>query len=142
DADGDGEIQPRSFLLDVRWREVDGDFLCREMKARVLERRTHPVSALPHGRVRQTDDGKLRKPAGDVHFDIDEVGVESDQGDAAHFRQHEQSSVDEGERLAKNYRKPARTDSTKTLSSTAKMRPFRISISGHCEAGALLRASV
>ncbi len=54
-ADRDGQIEARAFLLNVRRSEVDGDVRRRNRKAGVLDCRPHPVATLAHRRVRQPD---------------------------------------------------------------------------------------
>jgi hypothetical protein len=91
DADGDGQIEARAFLLQVGRRQVDGDVRGRNQVAGVLDGRADAVAALAHGGVRQADgveDVLFRNHAAIVHLDIDEVGVDSVDSRAVSLEEH------------------------------------------------------
>jgi hypothetical protein len=50
----------------MRGREVRDDPLLRELEARVLDRRAHPLPSLADGCIAQPDDGEERKAGPDV----------------------------------------------------------------------------
>ena len=88
-ADGDGQVIGRAFLAQIGRGQVDGDAMEREGEAAVLDGGVDPVAALAHGGVGQAHQGEVRCPIDDVHFDVDEFGVQADDGGAEGFGEHE-----------------------------------------------------
>ena len=56
-------------------REIDRDFFGRKGEAGVFECRPDAVPAFPNGCIRQAHDGKLWKPAANIDFDFNQVGL-------------------------------------------------------------------
>jgi hypothetical protein len=96
DAESDGKIEARTFLLDVGWREVDGDMRGRNQIAGVLDGCADSVAALPHGCVGQADGVKvvlIGNHAAVIDFYVNEVGVDAIDGRAEGFEKHESSAA-------------------------------------------------
>jgi hypothetical protein len=90
-ADGDGQIEARAFLLQVGGREVDGDVRGRDLVAGVFDSGAHAVAALAHGGVGQADgveDFRLRDHAAIVHLDINEIGIDAVDSRAVSLEKH------------------------------------------------------
>jgi hypothetical protein len=88
DADGNGQIEARALLLDIRRSQIDGDVGRRNQVSGVLHRRPHAVAALAHRRIRQTDGVKMvffGNGSAEVYLDIDEVGIDAVDGCTEHF---------------------------------------------------------
>ena len=85
---GNGQVEPGPFLLDSRGSEVHGDFLCREMEARILERGADAVAALPHRGIGETDDRELWKPSGNIDFHVDQMRIDTDERSTQNFCEH------------------------------------------------------
>src|SRR6185436_8100026 len=64
------QIERRSRLADVGWRQVDGDSMMGKFEPGIADGRTHPVTALSHGRIGQTDHGEVGQTKCDVYFDV------------------------------------------------------------------------
>jgi hypothetical protein len=79
-ADGDGQIEARAFLLEVGGRQVDGDVGGRNQIAGVLDGGPDAVASLEHRRIGEADgveDVLLGNHAAVIDLDIDEVGVDA-----------------------------------------------------------------
>jgi len=76
DAQRDRQVERRAFLAYVGRREVHGDAGERERVPGVLDRRVDALAALLHGPVRQPHGGEAGQAAGDIGFDIDQLGVD------------------------------------------------------------------
>ena len=81
DADGDREVEIRALLFEIGGREIDGDFVGRELSAAVFERGTHPLAALLDGGV-----GQPGQPVVDIRFHLDGYAVQTVERKAHHFR--------------------------------------------------------
>ncbi len=76
DADGDGQVEARAFLLQVGGSQVDGDEGGRNQVAGVLDGGAHAVAALAHrgvGQAHGVEDVLVHHHAAIVDLDIDEV---------------------------------------------------------------------
>src|SRR6185295_4342673 len=82
------EIEPGPFLLDSCRSQIHGNFLGRKMETRILECRAHAISALPHRRIRETDDRELWKPSANIDFHLDQMRIDTDECSAQHFCKH------------------------------------------------------
>ena len=60
------QVVYRTGLAHIGGGKVDGDAPVREAEAKVFDGGAYPVCAFPHGRVRQTYDGKRGQPAGNI----------------------------------------------------------------------------
>ena len=60
----------------------------RELEAGVPDRRAHAVAALADGRVGQPHHREVGKPERDVHFDVDGIGFDAEDGGAAQHSEH------------------------------------------------------
>jgi len=73
---GDGEVEARTDLAQVRRCEVDGGAALREVEARVEDRRADALARLAHGTVGEADDREVRQPLPEVHLDGDAPRLE------------------------------------------------------------------
>ena len=87
-GEGDRQVEAAAGLAQVGGREVDGDLLERQIVADGLERALDPRRAFLHRRRGQADDAVLRQSAIDRTFDVDELGVDADQGAGGDSRDH------------------------------------------------------
>jgi hypothetical protein len=76
----DGEVEVVALLAEVGRREIDDDGLGFEVEAAVLDRGAHPLAALAHRGVGQTDDLDLRESIVDVDLHLDETSFDSPWG--------------------------------------------------------------
>ena len=86
DADGDGKVEIRALLFEIGGREIDGDFVGRELSAAVFERGTHPLAALLDGGVGQPNEFVRGQPVVDIRFHLDGYAVQTVERKAHHFR--------------------------------------------------------
>src|SRR5574337_480376 len=76
DGTGDGEVEAGALLLDVGWRQVDGDPSCGKVEATVLNGCPHPVAALLDRRIRQPDGVEVGQALRDVDLYVNQVGLD------------------------------------------------------------------
>ncbi len=74
-AEGDRQVETRTFLADVGGGEVDGDAPHRRLKRRVQQRGHHPVAALFYGRIRKSNDDDLEIAMSGVDFNLHRIGI-------------------------------------------------------------------
>ena len=82
------QIVHRASLAHIGRGKVDGDTPVREAEAKVFDGGAHPVGAFPHGRVRQTHDGKRGQPAGNIGFHRNGKAAQPVQAKAVGHRIH------------------------------------------------------
>ena len=90
-ADGNGQIEPGAFLLQVGGRQVDGDVRGRNQVAGVLDGGAHAVAALPHRRVGQPHGVKMilvGHNATVIDFHVDQVGINTVDCSAEGLEEH------------------------------------------------------
>ena len=81
---GDGQVEMRALLGQVRRRKVDCDALGRQRQAGGDQCRTHPLAAFADRLVRQADDGEGDLAGADLHLHVDRLrlyALERDRGD-------------------------------------------------------------
>ena len=88
DGDGDGQVVGWAFLAQVGGGEVVGDASHGEDAAAVLDRGAHALLGLVDRRIGQADDAEGGQPLADVHLDLDQRALESDDGAGARLGQH------------------------------------------------------
>jgi hypothetical protein len=71
-----------ALLRHVRGGEVDDDPLGRKRQADCGEGAPHPLAALGHRLVRQTDNSEIRSSAGDLHLHIDRARLDPFEGES------------------------------------------------------------
>jgi hypothetical protein len=76
------------LLGQVGGREVDCDVLERQSEANGMQRVAHPLAALRHGFVGQTDDGEHMLAARDAHLHLHGPGLDADEGDRGDLPVH------------------------------------------------------
>ena len=86
-----GEIESRTFLFDVSRSEVHGDPLrVGEVETAIVEGGLDALAAFLDGDVGQADDVEVAHASGaNVHLDFDAVGVDSEDGSAEGFEEHD-----------------------------------------------------
>ena len=82
------QIVHRAGLAHIGRSKVDGDAPVGKAEAKVFDGSAHPVGAFPHGRVRQTYDGKRGQPAGNIGFHRNGKAAQSVQAKAVGHRIH------------------------------------------------------
>jgi hypothetical protein len=87
-AEGDGEVERRPRLADVRRRQVHGDAMRGELEAGIPDRAADAVATLTHARVGQPDHREGRQAEGDIHLDVDREGLDSEDGSAPQAGEH------------------------------------------------------
>ena len=93
------QIETRSFLFDVGWREIDGGSSVRPKITAICDSGRHPIAAFFDGGIRQAnhDDFGLAPPP--VYFDFHLVGVDAVNRGRIDFCQHSRFRVSKiGER--------------------------------------------
>jgi len=91
DAQGHGQVEPGTFLLDVGGGEVDGDLRGRNVVAAVLQSGADAVAAFAHSGVGQADGVEVilvALDAGAVDFHLNNVGVDAVDGGAESLIKH------------------------------------------------------
>ena len=86
-----GQIEAGAFFLQIGGRQVNGDLRRRNIEAGIFDGGADAVAALAHGGVGQTDRMKAvfcRLDAGKIHFNIDDVGVDTIYSGAKGFEKH------------------------------------------------------
>ncbi len=96
-ANGNGQIERRTFLADIRGSEVDDGFEPRQAQAGVFQGSLGALLAFAHGTVGKTYDvvpgfigGGTQRAAG-VHFNGDGFGVDAMHGAGKGFHKHSRS---------------------------------------------------
>ena len=87
-AECNRQIVRGSTLAHVGRCEVHGDPTLGESKAGVLQGAADPVAAFLDGRVGKTDDGEGRETTRHVDFDVDEQGLDPDDGCRPQLPEH------------------------------------------------------
>src|SRR5216684_9367108 len=87
DAERDGQIESAALLGELRRSEIDRDAPRWKVEARVYEGGAHPVAALLHFGVRQTDDGERGQAVRQMHLDGDCGRVQSRERTAVEHRE-------------------------------------------------------
>ena len=77
-----------AFLGQVRRGEIDGDALWREREADGVERAAHPLAALGHGLIRETDNGEGGEPRPDLDLHVDGARLDPLESDRRDSRKH------------------------------------------------------
>ena len=77
-----------AFLGQIGRREIDGDALRRQREPDGVQRAAHPLAALGHGLVGQSDDGEGRHAGPDLHLHIDGARLDPLEGDGGDPREH------------------------------------------------------
>ena len=90
---GDGQIESRRVLGQVRRREIDRDLSRGEFELRILNRRAHPVAAFLDFGFRKPDEIERGQAASQIHFDFDRQCVEPRKRSAVHHRQRHAPSA-------------------------------------------------
>ena len=75
-TDGNGKIQRRPFLLNVRRSEIDRDFLERKRQTVVIQGGLNAVAALLNAGIRQTDNGKRGQAAGKIKLHLHNISID------------------------------------------------------------------
>ena len=85
------EIESRAFLFDVGRSEIHGDALrVGEVEPAIFDGGLDALAALLDGDIGQADDVEVAHASrADVHLDFDTVGVDSENGGAERFEEHE-----------------------------------------------------
>jgi hypothetical protein len=83
-AERDRQVERGPVLLHVGRRQIHRDAPRRHLVAAVLERRAHPVLALPDGALGQPDDGEARHALAEIDLDLDQQPI----GPPQRARQH------------------------------------------------------
>ena len=78
-----------AFLGEVRRREIDGDPLRRQGEPDRVQRAAHPLAALGHRLVGQTDNGEMGQAGSDLDLDVHGAGLDAFEGDRGDPREHE-----------------------------------------------------
>jgi len=73
------QIEAAAFLGQVRGREIDGDAADGKFETAVEQGGAHPVLALFHFDLGQTDDGEIRQPVGEMNLYGDRRRFHADQ---------------------------------------------------------------
>ncbi len=88
DADSHAQFEPGPLFFQAGRCQVDRDSFWGKREADIFEGRTNSVPAFPDGCIRQADDGKLRKAATDIDFDLDQMGVQSEESGTEDLCEH------------------------------------------------------
>ena len=88
DADSHAQFEPGPLFFQAGGCQVDRDSFWGKREADIFQGRTNSVPAFLDGCIRQADDGKLRKAATDIDFDLDQMGVQSKQPGTKDFSKH------------------------------------------------------
>ena len=88
DAHGDGQVVGRPLLAQVGRGEVDGEAVRRVIEPAVGKRGAHPFATLAYGNIGQADQRHLFQAAGNIHLDVNGLGIEADDGTTVHFGKH------------------------------------------------------
>ena len=88
DPDGDGQIERRARLAQLRRRKVDRDAARREGEPGVPDRAADALTRFLHGRVAQADDREAWQAGRDVDLDADRPAVETVQRGGRDDGQH------------------------------------------------------
>ena len=92
DADGDGEVEAGAFLFEVGGGEVDGDTRGGKIEAGILDSGSDAVAGFADGGVGEANGGEggvvAGLNAGEVDFDVDEVGINAVDCGAAGLEEH------------------------------------------------------
>ncbi|MND84741.1 hypothetical protein D3C80_766400 [compost metagenome] len=91
---GDGQVEAPAILGQVGWREVEGDAPGGEFQAGIEDRAAHPILAFLHGRFRQANQGQRRQTVGQMRFNTDRRGRNTNLGTAVDKGEgHERSMI-------------------------------------------------
>ena len=84
----DRQIERGARLSQVGRGEVDGDAMRRKFEAAVADGAANAVAALAHARVGQSDEMEPGKSERDVDLDLDDGGVDAEDGGGANAGEH------------------------------------------------------
>ena len=92
DEEGDrhGKIEGGSVLSQRGGGEIDGDPLVRKAQLGGAQSGLHSIPRLLNGRIPQADDREVWEPLRQLHFYVDGMSVDSDDGRADGGREHAQ----------------------------------------------------
>ena len=82
------QVVHRAGLAHIGRGKVDRDAAVREFKAQILDGGADAVSALPHGGIRQTYDGKGGQPARNIGFHLHGKAAQPAQAETSGYRIH------------------------------------------------------
>ena len=88
DRERDRQVVVAAFLRHVGRRQVDGDALGRQRKARGDQRRAHPLPRFGHRLVAEAHDGEGDHAPGDMHLDVDRTGLDALESHRRYARHH------------------------------------------------------
>ena len=91
DAHGHGQVEAGAFFFNVGGGEVDGDVGGGQLEAGVADGGADAVAAFANGGVGKADGVEvvlLGLHAGEVHFNVDDAGVDAVDGGAEGFEEH------------------------------------------------------
>ena len=88
DAEGDRQVEGGAVLADVGRGEIHRDALQGKRVAGIGERRVHPLAPFLHRALRQSHRRERRQAVGDVGLDVDEIGIDPQDGSGADAGEH------------------------------------------------------
>jgi hypothetical protein len=88
-AEGDRQIEARTFLFDIGRREIDRGAPARPKIAAVADRGRDPIAAFFHCRIRQSHDHDVRIAVRGVNLDLDFVSIDTEDGGGVDPGEHE-----------------------------------------------------
>ncbi len=88
DTDGDRQIVGGPLLFDIGGGQIGGNAADRKVVTGVFQCRLDPVLTLLDRAIGESDGGKGGQSGGKINFNIDDNGINSDQGTAEHLCKH------------------------------------------------------